>query len=114
MKHNQTIRQNGPGHLPGISRRSAFARLIALVTATAFLGSFASRQSALGQALETRLRPGDIVYVDLGGFVIKVDPTTEQQTIIAYGGYLQMPLGVLIDADGQIIVSDSGRLIRID
>jgi len=34
--------------------------------------------------------------------------------VIASGGLLRMPFGVVIDADGQIIVSDSGRLIRID
>jgi sugar lactone lactonase YvrE len=65
------------------------------------------------------LNPGDIVYADSGdaidgGFIIKVDPATGQKTVISSGGYLRLPFDVVIDGEGQLIVSDSGRLISID
>jgi len=69
--------------------------------------------------LGAKLQPGDTVYVDSGnaiqgGFVIKVNPVTGEKTVIASGSLLQIPIGVVIDPAGQIIVSDSGRLIRIE
>ncbi len=100
-------------------RRNFFAPLIGLVGVIFTLGTLAQDPSAFRQGVGIGLQPGDIVYVDSGdaihgGFVIKVNPVTGEKTVIASGGLLRMPFGVVIDADGQIIVSDSGRLIRID
>jgi sugar lactone lactonase YvrE len=83
------------------------------------VGFMALGFTALGQTLGTKLNPGDILYSDSGngidgGFIIKVDATTGQQTVIASGGYLQLPFDVVIDGMGQIVVSDSGRIIRIN
>jgi hypothetical protein len=82
-------------------------------------GLFFPGTAALSQIAGTQLHPGDIVYADSGngidgGFVIKVDPATHEQMVIASGGNLQMPYGVVVDSNGQIVVSDSGRLIHID
>jgi len=79
--------------------------------------SFESR--SLSQTIAVQLNPGDIVYTDSGdaingGFVIKVDSNTGVKTVIASGGNLRMPFGVAVDSNGQIVVSDSGRLIPID
>jgi hypothetical protein len=65
------------------------------------------------------LRTGDIVYADSGngidgGFILKVDPATADQSVISVGGLLQMPYDVVVTAEGSIITSDSGRLIQID
>jgi sugar lactone lactonase YvrE len=67
----------------------------------------------------TTLNPGDIVYADSGnptegGFIVKVDPQTGIQSVVSSGGNLVAPFGVAITDDGQIIVSDSGRLIQIE
>jgi len=87
---------------------------VSLLSALFFQGTV-----ALSQTAGTQLHAGDIVYADSGngidgGFVIKVDPTTHEQTVIVSGGNLQMPYGVVVDSNGQIVVSDSGRLIHID
>ena len=93
--------------------------LSAFVATGLLSGLFLQGNPAFGQTIGTQLHPGDIVYADSGngvdgGFVIKVDPATHEQTVIASGGNLQMPYGVVVDSNGQIVVSDSGRLIHID
>src|SRR5216684_2023528 len=119
MMTHKIIHQFGLAKLAGISRRNFFAPLIGLVGVIFTLGTLAQGPNAFRQNVGVKLQPGDIVYVDSGdaihgGFVIKVNPVTGEKTVIASGGLLRMPFGVVIDADGQIIVSDSGRLIRID
>jgi len=74
---------------------------------------------ALSQTDEIQFSPGDIVYADSGnaiegGFIIKVDSKTLKQTVLASGDKLRMPFGVVIDTNGQIVISDSGRLIHVD
>jgi len=86
--------------------------------AITLLSSLMVQPLALGQVTAVQLVPGDIVYADSGdaingGFVIKVD-SNKVQTVIASGGNLRMPFGVVVDSNGQIMVSDSGRLIHID
>ena len=78
-----------------------------------------SGPAALSQTPGTQLNAGDIVYADSGdgisgGFVLKVDPASGAKTVVASGGFLRMPYGVVVDSNGQIMVSDSGRLIHID
>ena len=65
------------------------------------------------------LKPGDIVYSDSGdaiqgGYILKLNPDTGEQTVISSGGLLKMPFGVALDPGQQIVASDSGRLIRIN
>jgi hypothetical protein len=79
----------------------------------------AHAQAGLSKSVSARLQPGDIVYADsgdnlYGGFVIKVNPVAGQKSVLSSGGLLRLPFDVVFDAYGQIIVSDSGRLIRID
>jgi len=89
---------------------------------TAGLGAIAREVSQAGTAISTGLKPGDIVYADSGnalegGFIIKVDPDTGSQTVISSGGNLVRPFDVKLDAQGQLIVADTGQygaLIRID
>src|SRR6266581_7979563 len=119
MKNNKSITYTESALIAGTSRSVFSTLLTAVLAATVVLAVSAQvAQSSNNPALHT-LKPGDIVYADSGnaidgGFVIKVDPATGQQTIISCGGYLQMPFDPLIDGDGQIIVSDSGRLVRIN
>jgi streptogramin lyase len=68
------------------------------------------------------LKPGDIIYADsgnavVGGFIIKVDPVSGEQTVLSYGGNLVNPFGIAISDQGQLVVSDSSsccRLILVD
>jgi hypothetical protein len=65
------------------------------------------------------LEPGDIVFVDSGnpsegGFIIKINPDNGEQTILSSGGLLRMPFAVVLDSEGQLLTSDSGRLIRLN
>ena len=119
MITNKVIQRFGLAKLACVSRRYFFAPLIGIFVAIFTLGTLAQDPNAFRQNAGVRLQSGDIVYVDSGdaihgGFVIKVNPVTGEKTVIASGGLLRMPFGVVIDANGQIIVSDSGRLIRID
>ncbi|MCI0748281.1 MAG: hypothetical protein L0Y58_22990, partial [Verrucomicrobia subdivision 3 bacterium] len=114
MKNN--ARYDEPVRPTGISLCRALARLIALITATTLLAAVAAPP---GQSRGTKLKPGDIIYVDSGdgpdgGFVLKVDPVTRKTSVIGSGGHLQLPYGVVIDTNKQIIVSDSGRLIGVN
>ena len=120
MKYDQNIHQARPRKPAGILPRRLLTGLIGLLTVAIFIaGALAQDAGAFRKDLSTKLQPGDIVYVDSGdavhgGFVIKVNPLTGEKTVIASGGLLRMPFGVVIDAAGQLIVSDSERLIRIN
>src|SRR5262245_23199233 len=117
MTTNKIIQQFRLTKLASVSRRNFFAPLIGIFVAMFTLGTLAQAPTAFRQRTGLKLQPGDLLYVDSGdairgGFVIKVNPFTGEKTVIASGGLLRMPFGVVIDANGQIIVSDSGRLIR--
>ncbi|PWU12070.1 MAG: hypothetical protein C5B50_22200 [Verrucomicrobia bacterium] len=95
------------------------AQVSAALAATPLFAALASGTRVLAQISAAVLKPGDIVYTDSGdavhgGYVIKVDPGTGQKTIISSGNLLRNPLGVAILPNGQLVVSDSGRLILID
>ena len=101
------------------SRRSASIALIGLAAWLVVLGSVVVEATAFGQIPGSKLNPGDILFADSGnaldgGFIIKVDPNSGQETVLSSGGLLQLPFAPLIDSTGQIVVSDSGRLIRIN
>jgi sugar lactone lactonase YvrE len=86
--------------------------------ATIILLSLALPSIIVGQTPGAKLQPGDIIYADSGnaidgGFVIKVNPATGQKSVISSGASLRLPFDLVVDAQGQILVSDSGRLLRI-
>jgi len=66
------------------------------------------------------INPGDILVVDgnaLGGSggIFKIDPATGAQTIVSSGGFFQEPVGIVIEASGNIVVTDrTGFVIRVD
>jgi len=68
------------------------------------------------------LNPGDIVIADpqdtgVPGVIVRVDPRTGEQAIVAQGENLIQPLGVVADSNGDLLVSDRGlpgRIIRVD
>lgn len=102
-----------------LTRQARFAgRAIVTALVAAVIAIFTSASSQLF-AQGVTLNVGDIVYADSGdavngGFVLKVDPTTQQVSVISHGGFLSLPFDVVVTANGEIIVSDSGRLIGID
>jgi len=115
MKHNKIIAYTKLAIIAGASRSAFSAFLTAALAAVIVLGASAQVTQSLSNPGLHMLKPGDIVYADSGnaidgGFVIKVDPATGERTVISSGGYLQMPFAPVIDANGQIVVSDSGRL----
>jgi streptogramin lyase len=59
---------------------------------------------------------GDILYPDSFGAVFALNPATGERRTVASGGSLVQPLGIAVNADGTIFVSDTGSLaiIRID
>jgi len=56
------------------------------------------------------LAPGDLIICDGNGGspgkIIKVDPVTGDQTLIAEGGFLDSPFSVAIEPTGKIVVTD--------
>jgi hypothetical protein len=118
MKNNQSIPYSVQANFSGFARLAISAQFVgALMTATALAAPGKSRIStATGSHL---LAPGDIVFADSGdavsgGFLVKVDPATGQKTVISSGGSLHTPFDVTIDATGQLVVSDCGRLLIVD
>jgi hypothetical protein len=63
------------------------------------------------QVAAVTLTPGDIVIADQGlgdlrgPAIIRVDPTTGNQTIVSSGGLLSVPRGVALDVNGDILVA---------
>src|SRR5262249_32636544 len=58
--------------------------------------------------------------VNVPGKVVKVDPVTGSQTVIAQGGNIAHPYGIAVDSNGKLVVSDmssfggQGSILRID
>lgn len=103
----------------GLTRHSRRNVSIAFIGLLGILCSVVLGATAFGQTSASKLNPGDILYADSGntvdgGFIIKVDPNTGQETVLSSGGLLQLPFAPLIDSTGQIVVSDSGRLLRVN
>ena len=61
-------------------------------------------------------RAGDILYTDSFGAVLRLSTATGERTIVASGGKLAQPFGIALDANGDILVSDTGAqaIIRIN
>ena len=87
-----------------------------------FTFSLATGAPPVKPAVSSALNPGDIVRSDAGNvmqgpFILKVNPQTGAETILAQGGYLAAagrPMGVVCDHAGQIIVANQASLLRID
>src|SRR5260370_662595 len=109
----EIIVQNKPANFAGTSRQTKLAAFrTAFLTVAMTLAAFVQQPRAFSETPGVKLNPGDIVYTDSGnaidgGFVIKVDANTGAKTVLASGGFLQLPFGVVVDASGQIVVSDS-------
>jgi len=69
-----------------------------------------------------KLHPGDLLVTETGGggMIIQVDPVTGAQEIISSGGSFVLPIDLVLDANGDIIVVDvdafggNGAIIRVD
>jgi len=110
------------GRMRSVALRGGVVLVSAAVLCSAFVAS----------ALAVPLAPGDLIVADFnggggpvgdppGGRILKVDPTTGAQTMISYGGLLDAPYDVDIDAAGNIVVLDSqssaapyGQIIRVN
>lgn len=81
------------------------------------LGSFTDSRSSY-------LTAGDLIVADPGSArIVKVDPLSGAQTLIAQGGMLSGPQAVVVDASGDILVADgvpsggptpTAQILRID
>lgn len=63
------------------------------------------------------LNKGDILVVDhsAAAAVLRIDPVTGVKTVISSGGNLIAPRGVALEANGDVLVSDSaGLIVRVD
>lgn len=119
MTNGKIILRNWRAGSVGIPRRRAMLLLAIVLFAGTVFDAVSKEALNRIDTAETVLRPGDYVYVDSGnaidgGYVIRVDPATGERMVISVGGLLNMPFDVVVTPQGQIIVSDSGRLIRID
>jgi hypothetical protein len=118
MKNNQFISYTAAANFSGCARLAISARFVGvLMTAMALAAPAKSRISTA--TASHLLAPGDIVFADSGdavngGFLVKVDPATGQKTVISSGGDLRTPFDVTIDPSGHLVVSDCGRLLRVD
>jgi len=70
-------------------------------------------------AYASLFNPGDIIVADQATGIIKVDPETGAQEIIASGGFLSAPRDVAFDKSGSLLVSvatgaGDGKIIRIN
>jgi streptogramin lyase len=85
----------------------------ALAKLTAALGS---TLIVMGAVAATPLQVGDILWADSFGAVFKYTPATEEHSMFASGDKLVQPFGIAVEANGDVLVSDTGALaiIRID
>src|SRR5436189_3867608 len=101
------------------SRCGALLQAMGLAAGFAVAAALSESSALAGQSVNRKLNPGDIIYADSGdavhgGFIIKIDASSGEQTVLSSGGYLQLPFDPVVDATGEITVSDSGRLIGIN
>jgi len=118
MKQNIYPTQNRPATITGF-RKLAFSigSLLLTVTLAQAVNPLADTELA-----PIQLNPGDIIRTDSGdaiqgGFILKVDPQTGQETVLSQGGHLGFfgyPMGVAFDRAGQLIVANQACLLRID
>src|SRR5207248_2591712 len=64
----------------------------------------------------TFLHAGDIVVSELSGEIVDIDPPSGTQTVVSTGGFLQTPLGIAVDQNGNIFVAAAGsrRIVEVD
>jgi sugar lactone lactonase YvrE len=77
----------------------------------------------VGNAGAVTLNPGDILIADEGSRkIIRIDPLTRDQTIVAQGGLLDSvfaPRGLTVDRNGDILISDlffagQSRILKVN
>jgi sugar lactone lactonase YvrE len=68
------------------------------------------------RAIASPFQAGDIVYTDSFGAVFSLNPVTRAGAIVASGGKLIQPFGIVLDANRNVYVSDTWAraIIRID
>jgi sugar lactone lactonase YvrE len=108
-----------PLQKPFAPRRLFASSLVRLLIGAVSIGTVDLSLASSPNALSIPLTPGLIVYADSGnavqgGFIMAVNPVTHEPAVLASGDLLQMPFDLVFDAGGALIISDSGRLIRID
>lgn len=71
-----------------------------------------------GEAVASSLSPGDILTANFfgGGSIIRVDPITGAQAVVASGGNFRALSGIALDPSGAIFVTDliQDEIIRVD
>jgi streptogramin lyase len=94
---------------------SLFSRFHSLILAKPASALVLTALAAAAIAAEP-FQAGDILYTDSFGAVFKITPATGERTTVASGDKLVQPFGIALDADGHVLVSDTGALaiIRID
>jgi len=76
--------------------------------------------SSVSAWAQVTINPGDILAVDGNtqggsGGVIRIDPRTGAQTVVSANGFFQEPVGIAIEADGNIVVADRvSGIIRVN
>jgi hypothetical protein len=68
------------------------------------------------RAIASPFQTGDILYTDSFGAVFGLNPVTTNSAMVASAGKLIQPFGIVLDAKGNVFVSDTGAraIIRID
>src|SRR5438552_720614 len=68
------------------------------------------------RAIASPFQAGDILYTDSFGAVFSLNPATLTGATVASAGKLIQPLGIVLDANGNVFVADTGAraIIRID
>ena len=94
-----------------LSLRLGATSMLKLLLVTAVILTAARPSSAV------TLLPGDILVGDQANdSIVRIDPVTGAQTVIAQGDQLNSPSGITMDLSGYILVADNAnsRLVRID
>src|SRR5438477_10299378 len=67
-------------------------------------------------AIAAPFQTGDILYTDSFGAVLKINPATGERAIVARDDKLVQPFGIALEANGDVLVTDTGALaiVRID
>src|SRR5205814_967017 len=71
---------------------------------------------AAGAIAAAPFQIGDILYTDSFGAVLKINPATGERAIVARDDKLVQPFGIALEANGDVLVTDTGALaiVRID
>ncbi len=104
-------RRGGKVFRPGAKSDHGNSRLFGVLTLCLVLNLMATRTIAAAT-----FQAGDIVYTDSFGAVLSLNPTNGNSAVVASTGKLIQPLGIVLDANRNVYVSDTWAraIIRID